>query len=185
MAMTGSSGVIYGVRILERARELSLETHFVATRWAGVALEEETDYDMATLKGLAHASYSENDQGALIASGSFATVGMVIAPCSAKTLAALASGFAYNLVCRAADVVLKERRRLVLVVRETPLNSIQIRNMLTLTQAGAIIFPPVPAFYGRPETVGELVDYTVVRILDQLGFALSSPQRWPGRSRHS
>jgi 4-hydroxy-3-polyprenylbenzoate decarboxylase len=106
---------------------------------------------------------------------------MVIAPCSAKTLAALASGFAYNLVCRAADVVLKERRKLVLVVREAPLSGIQLRNMLTLADAGAIIFPPVPAFYGRPQSVEEVVDYTVVRILDQFGFSLSSSQRWTGR----
>lgn len=181
VAMTGASGALYGVRLLERALEIPLETHFIATRWAQVTLNEETDYRIAAVRHLAHTTYSENDQSAQIASGSFITAGMVIAPCSAKTLAALASGFAYNLVCRAADVVLKERRKLVLVVREAPLSGIQLRNMLTLADAGAIIFPPVPAFYGRPQSVEEVVDYTVVRILDQFGFSLSSSQRWTGR----
>ncbi len=181
VAMTGASGALYGVRLLERALEIPLETHFIATRWAQVTLNEETDYRITAVRHLAHTTYSENDQSAQIASGSFITAGMVIAPCSAKTLAALASGFAYNLVCRAADVVLKERRKLVLVVREAPLSGIQLRNMLTLADAGAIIFPPVPAFYGRPQSVEEVVDYTVVRILDQFGFSLSSSQRWTGR----
>src|SRR6187397_3152895 len=132
VGITGASGAIYGIRLLERLRELPVETHLVATRWARVTIEHETGHTFAQVKALADATYGENDQAAPLSSGSFLTQGMVIAPCSTKTLAAIATGFAHNLVCRAADVVLKERRRLVLVVRETPLSAIHLRNMLTL-----------------------------------------------------
>ena len=132
------------------------------------------------MKALADVTYSENDQAAAVSSGSFTTRGMVIAPCSTKTLAGIATGFAYNLVCRAADVALKERRPLVLAVRETPLNAVHLRNMLTLCELGATIVPPTPAFYARPADLDELVDYTVLRILDQFGFELESGSRWRG-----
>ena len=180
VGITGASGAVYGVRLLERLRELPFETHLVATRWARVTVEHEVGIPFADVKELADVAYGENDQSAAISSGSFLTAGMVIAPCSVKTLAAIATGYAHNLVCRAADVTLKERRRLVLAVRETPLHSIHLRNRLTLSELGATIFPPTPAFYGRPQTVDEVVDQTVVRILDQFGAAAELASRWTG-----
>jgi 4-hydroxy-3-polyprenylbenzoate decarboxylase len=180
VAMTGASGAIYGIRLLERLQELPVETHLIVTRWARVTIETETEYRYADVKDLADHVHGESDQAAAISSGSFLTRGMVIAPCSAKTLAAIANGFAHNLVARAADVMLKERRRLVLAVRETPLSSIHLRNMLTLSDAGATILPPMPAFYPRPGTIDELVDHTVLRILDQLDLSIESSSRWSG-----
>jgi 4-hydroxy-3-polyprenylbenzoate decarboxylase len=180
VGITGASGAIYGVRILERLSDLPVETHLVATRWARVTIEHETGWTWPDVRALADVVHAEGDQAAAISSGSFRTDGMVIAPCSVKTLGAIANGFAYNLVCRAADVVLKERRRLVLAVRETPLHAIHLRNMLTLSELGATIFPPTPAFYNRPASVDEIVDQTVLRILDQLDLDLPSPARWAG-----
>ncbi len=180
VAITGASGAVYGVRLLERLRELPIETHLVVTRWARVTIEHETPYTFAQVKKLADVVYGESDQAAAVSSGSYLTRGMVIAPCSTKTLAAIANGFAYNLVCRAADVVLKERRPLVLAVRETPLNSIHIRNMLTLAEMGATIMPPTPAFYHRPQEIADIVDHTVLRILDQFDFGLEASSRWAG-----
>jgi flavin prenyltransferase len=180
VAITGASGAIYGVRLLERLRDLPVETHLIATRWARVTIEHETGRSFAEVKQLADHVYAENDQAAAVSSGSFLTDGMVIAPCSTKTLAAIANGFAYNLVCRAADVVLKERRRLVLVVRETPLHATHLRNMLTLTEMGATVAPPVPAFYALPQSIDDIVDQTVERLLDQFDFQLDSPYRWGG-----
>lgn len=180
VGITGASGAIYGVRLLERLHDLPVETHLVATRWARVTIEHETRFTFAQVKALADVVHGENDQAAALSSGSFLTRGMVIAPCSTKTLAAIATGFAHNLVCRAADVVLKERRPLVLVVRETPLSTIHLRNMLTLSKLGVTIAPPTPAFYNRPATIDELVDYTVLRVLDQLGFGLEDESRWAG-----
>ncbi|HUZ81553.1 MAG TPA: UbiX family flavin prenyltransferase [Gaiellaceae bacterium] len=183
VAITGASGAIYGVRLLEKLRDLPVETHLIVSRWARITIEHETDYTFAAVKALAEVVYAENDQAAAVSSGSFPTRGMVIAPCSTKTLAGIATGFSHNLVCRAADVVLKERRPLVLAVRETPLNSIHLRNMLTLSDMGATIVPPTPAFYTRPASVDDIVDYTVLRILDQFGFELESPARWQGLER--
>jgi 4-hydroxy-3-polyprenylbenzoate decarboxylase len=180
VGITGASGAIYGVRLLERLRELPVETHLIATRWARVTIEHETGRSYADVKALADVVHAESDQAAPVSSGSFRTDGMVIAPCSTKTLAAIATGFAHNLVCRAADVVLKERRRLVLAVRETPLHSIHLRNMQTLADMGVTIFPPTPAFYSRPQTIDDIVDQTVLRILDQFGFELPSGTRWAG-----
>jgi len=180
VAITGASGAIYGVRLLEKLRELPVETHLIVSRWARVTIEQETAHTFAYVKALADVVYAENDQAAAVSSGSFPTRGMVIAPCSTKTLAGIATGFSHNLVCRAADVMLKERRPLVLAVRETPLSSIHLRNMLTLSDMGATIVPPTPAFYTRPETIEDIVDYTVLRILDQFGFELESPSRWAG-----
>ena len=180
VGITGASGAIYGVRLLERLNELPVETHLIATRWSRVTIEHETDWTWADVRALADVVHGENDQAASISSGSFRTAGMVIAPCSVKTLAGIANGFAHNLVCRAADVVLKERRRLVLAVRETPLHAIHLRNMLTLADLGARICPPVPAFYSLPETLDDVVDQTVLRLLDQLDVDLESPKRWAG-----
>jgi flavin prenyltransferase len=180
VGITGASGAIYGIRLLERLQELPVETHLIATRWARVTIEHETGRTYADVKALADVVHAEGDQAAAISSGSFRTDGMVVAPCSAKTLAAVANGFAHNLICRAADVVLKERRRLVLAVRETPLNPIHLRNMLSLAELGVTIFPPTPAFYNRPQSIDDIVDQTVLRILDQFGYELPSDSRWAG-----
>jgi flavin prenyltransferase len=180
VGITGASGAIYGVRLLERLREVDVEVHLIATSWARVTIEHETTYSFSDVKALADVVYGEGDQAAAVSSGSFLTEGMVIAPCSTKTLGAIANGFAYNLVCRAADVVLKERRKLVLAVRETPLHAIHLRNMLTLTEMGVLICPPVPAFYNKPESIDDIVDQTVLRLLDQFDFHLPSPTRWSG-----
>ena len=180
VGITGASGAIYGVRILERLRDLPVETHLIASRWARVTIEHETDYSFSDVKALADVVHSEDDQAATVSSGSFLTEGMVIAPCSTKTLGAVANGFSYNLICRAADVVLKERRRLVVAVRETPLNAAHLKNMLALTEMGATVAPPVPAFYSKPSSLDEMVDQTVVRLLDQFDFRLESDTRWAG-----
>jgi 4-hydroxy-3-polyprenylbenzoate decarboxylase len=180
VGITGASGAIYGIRLLERLRELEVETHLIATSWARVTIEHETSYTFAQVKDLADVTYGEGDQAAAVSSGSFLTHGMVVAPCSTKTLAAIAHGFSHNLVCRAADVVLKERRRLVLAVRESPLSAIHLRNMLTLSEMGVSICPPVPAFYNKPESIDDIVDQTVLRILDQFDFNLPSAARWSG-----
>jgi flavin prenyltransferase len=180
VGITGASGAIYGIRLLERLRELDVETHLVVTSWARVTIEHETGYTLAQAKALADVTYGEGDQAAAISSGSFLTHGMVVAPCSTKTLAAIANGFSHNLVARAADVTLKERRRLVLVVRESPLSAIHLRNMLTLAEMGVSICPPVPAFYNKPASIDDIVDQTVVRVLDQLELNVSTPARWTG-----
>ena len=180
VAITGASGAAYGIRLLERLQELPVETHLIVTRWARVTIEHETGYSFAQVKELADFTHSEHDQAAAISSGSFLTRGMVIAPCSVKTLSAIATGYAHNLVCRAADVMLKEKRPLVLVVRETPLHTIHLRNMLTLSEMGVTIAPPAPAFYGRPHDIEDIVDHTVLRILDQFDFHLEASSRWEG-----
>jgi flavin prenyltransferase len=180
VGITGASGAIYGIRLLERLRELDVETHLVVTSWARVTIEHETGYTLAQAKALADVTYGEGDQAAAISSGSFLTHGMVVAPCSTKTLAAIANGFSHNLVARAADVTLKERRRLVLVVRESPLSAIHLRNMLTLAEMGVSICPPVPAFYNKPASIDDIVDQTVVRVLDQFELNVSTPARWTG-----
>lgn len=182
VGITGASGAIYGVRILERLSELPVETHLVATRWARVTIEHETGRSWEEVRALADVVHAEGDQAASLSSGSFRTDGMVIAPCSVKSLGAIANGFAHNLVCRAADVTLKERRPLVLAVRETPLHSIHLRNMLTLSDMGVTIFPPTPAFYNKPESIDDIVDQTALRILDQFDLDLPSPTRWAGLS---
>jgi flavin prenyltransferase len=182
VGITGASGAIYGIRLLERLRELDVETHLVVTSWARVTIEHETGYTLAQAKALADVTYGEGDQAAAISSGSFLVHGMVVAPCSTKTLAAIANGFSHNLVARAADVALKERRRVVLVVRESPMSSIHLRNMLTLSEMGVSICPPVPAFYNVPKTIDDIVDQTVVRVLDQLAFHVPASARWTGLS---
>ena|SRR5688572_20895150 len=180
VGITGATGAIYGVRILERLREAGAETHLVISRWGARTLLHETPYSREQVESLASVAYAPGDMGAAISSGSFRTDGMVIAPCSAKTLAAVAHGFGENLVHRAADVILKERRRLVLVVREAPLSDIHLENMLKLSRMGAVVLPPMPAFYNRPRTVDDIVDHTVSRVLDQFGLDAGGSERWSG-----
>jgi 4-hydroxy-3-polyprenylbenzoate decarboxylase len=179
VAITGATGAIYGVRILQRMREAGVETHLVISRWGARTLLHETPFSREQVEALATQTYAPADMGAAISSGSFRTDGMVIAPCSAKTLAGVAHGFGENLVHRAADVILKERRRLVLVVREAPLSDIHLENMLKLSRMGVVIAPPVPAFYSNPSTIDEVVNYTAARLLDQFGIHVDMA-RWPG-----
>jgi 4-hydroxy-3-polyprenylbenzoate decarboxylase len=180
VGITGATGVIYGVRLLERLRDAGVETHLVISRWGGRTLLHETTYTREQVEALASASYASNDLGASISSGSFPTDGMVVAPCSVKTLAAIAHGYGDSLIHRAADVVLKERRTLVLSVREAPLSAIHLENMLALARMGAVILPPMPAFYNNPTSLDEVVDHTVARMLDQFGIAVPGAPRWSG-----
>jgi len=180
VAITGATGAIYGVRILQRLRAVGAETHLVLSRWGARTLLHETSWSREQVEALASATYAPADMGAVISSGSFRTDGMIIAPCSAKTLGAIAHGYGDNLVHRAADVVLKERRRLVLAIREAPLSEIHLENMLRLSRMGAVILPPVPAFYNHPQTVDDIVEHTVARILDQFGIEVPSAIRWAG-----
>jgi 4-hydroxy-3-polyprenylbenzoate decarboxylase len=180
VGITGATGAIYGVRLLERLREAGVETHLVVSRWGVRTLLHETSYTREQVEALATVAYQAGDMGAAISSGSFKTDGMVVAPCSAKTLAAIAHGYGDNLIHRAADVVLKERRRLVLAVREAPLSDIHLENRLKLSRMGVRIMPPLPAFYHHPATVDEIVDHTVMRMLDQCGLELPSLARWSG-----
>jgi len=180
VGITGASGAVYGVRLLQRARQLGLETHLVVTPAGVLNTHHELDLDRAALDALADRSYSPADVGACVASGSFETAAMVIAPCSMKTLAAVAHGFGDNLLTRAADVTLKERRPLVLMVRETPFNLAHLRNMTAVTEMGGIVFPPLPAFYNKPASIGELVDDTVERVLALVGVRDASPKAWGG-----
>lgn len=177
--MTGASGTIYGVRLLEMLQGSGIETHLVMSRWAARTLVHETAYTPEQVQALASVVHPLTDQGAPLSSGSFLTMGMVIAPCSVRTLAAIAHGMGDNLIHRAADVVLKERRTLVLAVREAPLSEIHLENMLKLARMGVVISPPVPAFYARPATLDEMVNYTCLRLLDQLGIHVEA-SRWGG-----
>jgi 4-hydroxy-3-polyprenylbenzoate decarboxylase len=180
VGLTGATGSIYGVRLLERLRAAGVETHLVISRWGVQTLLHETPYTRDQVEKLAHTTYAPGDMGAAVSSGSFHTDGMAIVPCSAKTLAAIAHGFGDNLIHRAADVILKERRKLVLAVRETPLSDIHLENMLKLSRMGAVVLPPMPAFYNSPRTIDDIVDHTVARILDQFGIAAPEAARWTG-----
>jgi 4-hydroxy-3-polyprenylbenzoate decarboxylase len=180
IGITGASGAVYGVRLLERARALGVQTHLVATPAGILNVHHELGLDRAALAALADQSHAPGDVGACIASGSFATDAMVIAPCSMKTLAAVAHGFGDNLLTRAADVTLKERRRLVLMVRETPFNLAHLRNMTAVTEMGGIVFPPLPAFYHRPTSIDEIVNDTVERVLGIAGIEAAQAQAWQG-----
>ena len=180
VGITGATGVIYGVRLLERLREAGVETHLVISRWGARTLLHETPYSREQVEALASEVYAPNDMGAAIASGSFQTEGMVIAPCSVKTLGAIAHGYGDSLVHRAADVTLKERRTLLLSVREAPLSEIHLENMLKLARMGAVILPPVPAFYINPRTLDEVIDHTVSRMLDQFRIEVPGAHRWAG-----
>ena len=180
VGITGASGAIFGVRTLEILKELGVETHLVTTRWARTTIPHETSYDLERVEALASVVHNGDNQAAPISSGSFQTDGMIIAPCSMKTLAAIRIGYSDTLVCRAADVVLKERRKLVLLARESPFNEIHLENMLALTRMGAVIFPPVPAFYNRPNSIDDVVNHIVGRLLDQFGLESPEVSRWQG-----
>lgn len=181
VGITGATGAVYGVRLLQKLAAIpGVETHLVVSDAASLTLHQEVGMSRREVEALSHVVHRNRDIGATIASGSFLTDGMVIAPCSMKTLAAVAHGLADNLVARAADVVLKERRRLVLMVRETPLNLAHLRNMTAVTEMGAIVFPPLPSFYHRPASIDELVDHSVDRVLDLLGIDNPAAPRWPG-----
>lgn len=180
VGLTGASGAVYGVRLLQRARALGMETHLVATPAGILNTHHELGLDRRALEALATQAHAPGDVGACIASGSFTTDAMVIAPCSMKTLAAVAHGLGDNLLTRAADVTLKERRRLLLMVRETPFNLAHLRNMTSVTEMGGIVFPPLPAFYHRPETLDDIIDDTVERALAVLGLDEAQPRAWNG-----
>jgi 4-hydroxy-3-polyprenylbenzoate decarboxylase len=180
VGISGASGIAYGVRLLEVLKGGPVETHLVMTRAAEMALAYETDRKLADLRALAHTSYAIGDVGAAIASGSFRTMGMVILPCSIKSMSEIATGVTGTLLSRAADVVLKERRRLVIAVRETPLHGGHLRNLAALADLGAIIAPPVPAFYPRPKSVQEIIDHTVGRMLDLFDIDNDLVTRWQG-----
>lgn len=178
VGITGASGSLYGIRLLQLLRDTEVETHLVLSRSAETALSVETEWKADAVRALADQSYGAENIGAAIASGSFRTMGMIIAPCSMHSLASIASGVTGNLLTRAADVTLKERRRLLLMTRETPLHLGHLRNMASVTEMGAVIFPPVPAFYARPGSIAEMVDHTLGRALDLFGIDLGTAHRW-------
>jgi 4-hydroxy-3-polyprenylbenzoate decarboxylase len=180
IGISGASGIAYGIRLLTVLKELGVETHLILTRSAQVALATETSLKVSDIEQLATVAYSNQDIGAPPSSGSFLTRGMIVAPCSVKTLSEIASCPGDNLLSRAADVTLKERRRLVLLFRETPLHLGHIRSMLAATEAGAIVYPPVPAFYASPKSLEDMVDNTVGRVLDLFGIDAKLASRWTG-----
>lgn len=183
VGITGASGSIYGIRLLEMLQGTGVETHLIISQWAARTLVHETAYTVQQVQSLATERYAIGDVGAAIASGSFLTTGMVIVPCSMRTVGAIAQGVGDNLIHRAADVVLKERRRLVLAVREAPLSEIHLENMLKLARMGVSICPPTPAFYNHPASLDDVVTYSVVRLLDQFGIHLRDHERWLGEMR--
>jgi 4-hydroxy-3-polyprenylbenzoate decarboxylase len=180
VGISGASGTVYGVRLLEMLRKAEIETHLVMSRSAELTLAYETDYKPKDVRALASVHYSVTDIGAAISSGSFPTMGMIVAPCSIRTMSEIASGVTASLLSRAADVVLKEKRRLVLAIRETPLHVGHLRSMTVLAQIGAVIAPIVPAFYNRPRTVDDIVNHTCGRLLDLFGIDIGTVKRWKG-----
>jgi 4-hydroxy-3-polyprenylbenzoate decarboxylase len=180
VGITGATGAVYGVRLLERARALGVQTHLVVTPAGVLNAHHELGLERRALEALADAAYAPGDVGACLASGSFDAAAMVVAPCSMKTLAAIALGLSDNLLTRAADVTLKERRRLLLMVRETPFNLAHLRNMTAVTEMGGIVFPPLPAFYHRPASIAEMVDESVERVLALLQLPGATPREWRG-----
>ena len=183
VGISGASGVILGIRLLEMLRSVDIETHLIISPAANATIVQETDWKISDVLALADISYNHADIGAAIASGSFDTQGMVVIPCSIKTLSAIANAYADNLLTRAADVTLKEGRPLLLVVRETPLHAVHLQLMSQSVAAGAIIFPPVPAFYTRPQSIDDIVNNTVGRVLARLGIENTGYQEWRGMSR--
>jgi 4-hydroxy-3-polyprenylbenzoate decarboxylase len=178
VAVTGASGSVYGVRLLEELDHAGVETHLIVSKAAYLNLAAELDMDRKSIEALAKRAYSDGDIGAALASGSFRTDAMIVAPCSMRTLSCIATGNAGSLITRAADVTLKERRRLILLTREAPLNLVHLRNMTTVTEMGGVIFPPVPAFYLRLESIGQMVDQTVARVLELVGVESAKLKRW-------
>ncbi len=180
VGITGATGAVYAVRLLARLAAIGAETHLVVSPAGVLNVHHELGLDRNALEALADHAYNPADIGAAIASGSFATAAMVVVPCSMRTLAAISHGLSDNLLTRAADVVLKERRHLVLMVRETPFNLAHLRNMTAVTEMGGVIFPPLPAFYHRPQSIDEMIDETVERVLSVLGVAGAAPKSWSG-----
>ena len=181
IAISGASGAIYGVRLLQLLQAMpGVQTHLTVSEAGWLNIDHELAIPRAQVEALADVVYPVREIGSAIASGSFQSDGMVIAPCSMRTLAAVALGLSDNLITRAADVMLKERRKLILMVRETPLNLAHLRNMTSVTEMGGIVFPPVPGFYQRPQTIADLVDHTVSRVLDLLGLPTADAARWAG-----
>ena len=180
VGLTGATGAIFGIRLLEALKECEVESHLVVSRWAQRTIEHETPYTIDQVLALATVNYNSNNMGAAISSGSFLTEGMVVIPCSMRSLSSIAHGYGEHLVHRAADVVLKERRRLVLVARETPLSQVHLENMLKLARMGVTILPPMPGFYNHPQSIGDIVDHIVARVLDQFGIAAPFAKRWDG-----
>lgn len=180
VGVTGATGSIFGIRLLKALQQAEVESHLVVSKWAQRTIEHETGMTLDKVRGLATVAYSPGDMGAAISSGSFVTDGMVIIPCSMRSLASIANGTSEHLVHRAADVILKERRRLVLVTRETPLSEVHLENMLKLARMGVTILPPMPAFYNHPQTVEDIVDHVVARVLDQFGIPAEFARRWDG-----
>lgn len=178
VGITGGSGVIYGIRMLEKLKELEVETHLIISKWGEKTMLVETPYTLDEVKKMATVYYENDNLAASISSGSFRVDGMIIAPCSMKSLAEIATGVTSDLVTRSADVMLKERKKLILMTRESPLNLIHIRNMETAALAGAVIFPPVPAFYNKPQTIDDIIDQTVGRVLDQFDLTPDWIKRW-------
>ncbi len=184
MAITGASGAIYGIRLLQILRDLNIETHLIISKAAEVTISYESNYNIKDIKKMASHCYSINDIGASPASGSYKFDGMIIAPCSMKSLAEIATGIGGNLISRSADVMLKEHRRLVLMTRETPLNDIHLKNMLTASRAGAIIAPPMPAFYNKPTNLEEVIDHNIGRVLDLFKIDSGIIKEWEGRPKN-
>lgn len=180
VGISGATGTIFGVRLLQVLQGSDVKTHLVVSKWGARTLMHETPYSLEQVQRMATSSYAPSDEGATISSGSFLTRGMVVCPCSVRTLAAIAHGHGDHLIHRAADVVLKERRKLVLVIRETPLSDIHLENMLKLSRMGVVIFPPVPAFYNHPQTLDDIINHTVMRVLDHFDIHLPTPDRWDG-----
>jgi 4-hydroxy-3-polyprenylbenzoate decarboxylase len=180
VGITGATGTIFGVRLLQMLHGSGVETHLVVSKWAARTLAHETPYSLKDVQDLATQSYGIGAQGAAISSGSFVTMGMVIAPCSMRTLAAIAHGLGDNLIHRAADVILKERRKLVLVVRESPFSEIHLENMLKLARMGVVILPPVPAFYNNPQNLDDMINHITMRVIDQFDIHLDVMNRWDG-----
>ena len=180
VGISGATGTIFGVRLLQLLQGSGIETHLVMSKWGSRTLLHETPYTVEEVQQMASCYYPSGDQGAAISSGSFLTKGMVVAPCSVRTLAAIAHGHGDNLLHRAADVILKERRKLVLVVREAPVNDIHLENMLKLSRMGVVIIPPVPAFYNHPHTIDDIINHIVIRVLDQFEIHLDTANRWDG-----
>jgi 4-hydroxy-3-polyprenylbenzoate decarboxylase len=180
VGISGASGVVYGIRLLELLKRLEIESHLVMSRSAQVTLAYESDFKLADVQAMADVSYPNADIGAAISSGSFHVDGMIIAPCSIKTLSEIATGVTGSLLSRAADVILKERRRLVLMVRETPLHLGHLRSMAAVTEAGAIVYPPVPAFYAKPDSLEAMIDHTLGRVLDLFDIDSRTVSRWSG-----
>jgi 4-hydroxy-3-polyprenylbenzoate decarboxylase len=180
VGMTGSTGAVFGIRLLEALKHAEVESHLVISKWAQRTIEHETRHTVEQVRALATVVHSQGDMGASISSGSFITEGMVVIPCSMRTLAGIANGYGEHLVHRAADVILKERRRLVLVARETPLSQVHLENMLKLARMGVVMLPPMPAFYNHPKTIDDVIDHIVARVLDQFGIAAPFAKRWDG-----